>query len=682
VFNGAVRNIYPNELLEQLAAIKARGGRIVLAMAGNEENFKDRDGHFNLSMWKARVDRFKGVDFSSYIEDGTIIGHYMIDEPNDPVNWTGKPVPGPTLEAMAAYSKQLWPRMATVIRVEPGYLATWGSIYRNVDAVWAQWSNRKGDPADYIRQQVADAGKLGLSLVTGMNIRKGGPEKTPLSASVVQSAGSALLASDYPCAFISWEYDESYLRRKDVQSAMENLSRKAGARGTRSCRRQGGGSAPPAPENRPPTALFSPPSCTAGVPCRFSDGSSDQDGEIEAWSWDFGDGSTSSDKNPSHVYRETDSYRVALTVTDDDGSEKTFSATVRVARAGRAPRPTISLSDCTAGQACRFSGGTERDGDDDEDGDGEDEEEEITNWSWSFGDGGTSTERNPTHTFATASNYIITLSVTNADGATASVTAQLTVAPGANQAPRAEFTAPSCTMGAPCQFTDGSSDSDGSIVSRSWSFGGNVSSAATNPVHTFETAGTYTVTLIVEDNAGGTSSTSRQVTVAPLTLPGNQTVALSGRVVIQQGRHMVRLTWSGAAGPVLDLYRNNQLRERTNNDGLYIRTIGGPSGTSLTYRVCERGSTRCSNDVTVTIEGSSIRLTATGRIRNGREEATLRWSGVGFSTVDVYRSSVRIARTSNDGLYVTSRARSGGTATFRVCERGTSNCSNSASVTF
>jgi hypothetical protein len=159
----------------------------------------------------------------------------MIDEPNDPVNWTGKPVPGPTLEAMAAYSKQLWPKMATVIRVEPGYLATWGSIYRNVDAAWAQWVTRKGDPADYIRQQVADAGKLGLSLITGLNIRKGGPEKTPLSASVVQSAGSALLANDYPCAFISWEYNEQYLSRSDIKTAMTNLSGKAEAHAARTC---------------------------------------------------------------------------------------------------------------------------------------------------------------------------------------------------------------------------------------------------------------------------------------------------------------------------------------------------------------------------------------------------------------------------------------------------------------
>jgi len=235
VYNGAVRNIWPGELLSELAAIKGRGGRVVLALAGNEDNFKDADGHFSLSMWKARVDRFRNVNFSSYIDDGTIIGHYMIDEPNDPVNWTNQLVTGPTLEAMAAYSKQIWPRMATVVRVEPGYLAQWSGIYDKLDVAWAQYVTRKGDPADYIRRNVSDAQKLGLALITGLNISKGGPDQTPLSASVVQSAGSALLAADYPCAFISWEFDDRYLSRSEIKSAMSVLSQKAEAHSTRSC---------------------------------------------------------------------------------------------------------------------------------------------------------------------------------------------------------------------------------------------------------------------------------------------------------------------------------------------------------------------------------------------------------------------------------------------------------------
>jgi hypothetical protein len=234
MYNGAMRNISPGELLGELAGIKARGGKVILAMAGKEDNFKDGAGHFSFNLWKERVDRFRGVNFNSYIDDGTVIGHYMIDEPNDPVNWNNQPVPGTMVEQMATYSKQIWPKLATVVRVEPAYLSQWGG-YHNLDAAWAQWVTRKGDPGDYIRGQVAIAQKLGIMLVTGLNIRKGAPNQQPLSASVVQSAGSALLANDYPCAFISWEYDPDYLARADIKSVMAQLSQKAETHPARSC---------------------------------------------------------------------------------------------------------------------------------------------------------------------------------------------------------------------------------------------------------------------------------------------------------------------------------------------------------------------------------------------------------------------------------------------------------------
>jgi hypothetical protein len=252
VYNGAMRNIAPNHLLRELAAIKARGGRVVLALAGPEWFFKDKNGYFSLSMWKERIDRFKGVDFTSYLDDGTIIGHYMIDEPNDPVNWTGRPVEGPMLEQMAAYSKQLWPKLATVVRAKPTYMGRWGNIYRHLDVAWAQWWTTQGDPKDYIRREVVEAQRLGLALITGLNIRKGGPKHTNLDPDIARSAGSALLAEEYPCAFISWEWDDAYMARADVKAAMANLSQKAENHSSRSCSRKGSVTPPPPPP-LPPT---------------------------------------------------------------------------------------------------------------------------------------------------------------------------------------------------------------------------------------------------------------------------------------------------------------------------------------------------------------------------------------------------------------------------------------------
>jgi hypothetical protein len=250
VYNGSMRNIAPEELLRELAAIKSRGGRIFLTFAGNERHFIDGNHRFSLSMWKERVNRFKGINFDSYVQDGTLMGHYLIDEPNDAFNY-GDPVPGSMVETMAQYSKQLWPGLATVVRAEPAYLERTGGPYRYLDAAWAQYVTRKGTADDYIRRNVADAQRIGLALVTGLNITKGGDGGTQMSASLVQSAGSTILAQSYPCAFLSWEWRDTYESRSDIKAAMAVLSNKAEAHAARSCRRSGDSEEPPPPPALP-----------------------------------------------------------------------------------------------------------------------------------------------------------------------------------------------------------------------------------------------------------------------------------------------------------------------------------------------------------------------------------------------------------------------------------------------
>jgi hypothetical protein len=247
VFNVAMRNIAPSDLLSELAAIKSRGGKIVLMFAGKERNYIGNDGRFSLSMWKERVNRYKSVNFGSYVTDGTIIAHYLIDEPNDPHNWGGVPVSGAMVETMAAYSKSIWPQMPTVVRVDPGYLADTGGPYRNLDIAWAQYVMRKGSAGDYIRQNVADAQKVGLGLITGMNITRGGPTGGEMTATQIVSNGTAILAESYPCAFLNYFWYEPYVTRSDIRSALVTLSQKADAHVARSCAGSTGGSTPPPP---------------------------------------------------------------------------------------------------------------------------------------------------------------------------------------------------------------------------------------------------------------------------------------------------------------------------------------------------------------------------------------------------------------------------------------------------
>jgi hypothetical protein len=263
-YNGGHQNISPNLLLNELGAIKSRGGKVVLSLSGSPKYYVE-GGHFSLSKWKGRVDRYKGIDFSSYAKDGTIIGHYMIDEPNDPANWNGQPVSPSVLEEMARYSKQLWPDMPTIVRVEPSYLA---SNHRYLDAAWAQYLSRRGAADDYLRRNVADAQARGVALIVGLNVLKGGtPNGTKVTASQLESWGSTLLSSSYPCAFISWEYDSGYLSSGGIQGAMDVLRRQAQNRSTRTCRAasSSGGQTPP-PPSEPPPSEPPPPSPSAGVP--------------------------------------------------------------------------------------------------------------------------------------------------------------------------------------------------------------------------------------------------------------------------------------------------------------------------------------------------------------------------------------------------------------------------------
>jgi len=82
--------------------------------------------------------------------------------------------------------------------------------------------------------------------------------------------------------------------------------------------------------NRPPTAWIATPSesATNAVPLGFSDWSEDLDGSIVSWSWDFGDGTTSSERNPSHTYESAGEYRVSLVTTDNDGASSSESSRV------------------------------------------------------------------------------------------------------------------------------------------------------------------------------------------------------------------------------------------------------------------------------------------------------------------------------------------------------------------
>ncbi|MFC2000236.1 ABC transporter substrate-binding protein [Chloroflexota bacterium] len=134
-----------------------------------------------------------------------------------------------------------------------------------------------------------------------------------------------------------------------------------------------------------------------GLQVNFIDQST---GQIDTWAWDFGDGGTSSERNPSHTYDTVGQYTVALAVTGPGGSDtetKTNYVEVGEIVADFTGSP-LSDEESIQVQFTDKSLG------------------EIDTWEWDFGDGSTSTEQNPSHTYDAIGEYTVTLKVTGPKG--------------------------------------------------------------------------------------------------------------------------------------------------------------------------------------------------------------------------------------------------------------------------
>ena len=156
-----------------------------------------------------------------------------------------------------------------------------------------------------------------------------------------------------------------------------------------------------------PSAIFtySPSDPTLEDIIDFIDTSTDPDGIITSWEWDFGDGMISSDQNPSHQYINKGVYTVRLTVTDNDGLTNTVEQTITLRNFPPTASFTYSPSEPTVGEEVLFS-----------DASSDPEGQPITAWTWDFGDGLTSTEENPIHTYETSGSFQVTLIVIDDEG--------------------------------------------------------------------------------------------------------------------------------------------------------------------------------------------------------------------------------------------------------------------------
>ncbi|HET9728778.1 MAG TPA: PKD domain-containing protein [Acidimicrobiia bacterium] len=264
--------------------------------------------------------------------------------------------------------------------------------------------------------------------------------------------------------------------------------------------------------NRPPTANAGPDQAgTVGTAVSFNgSGSSDPDGTIASYAWNFGDGTTASGVTVSHTFASAATFTATLTVTDNSGATGSDTATVTVSTSGGNQPPVANAGQDLTIQSLlilTFSSG----GSFDPDG-------TIVAYNWNFGDGATATGPSPSHGYAHAGTYTVTLTVTDNQGATGSDTKIMTIT---NQAPTA-FAGPdqNATVGVNWTFSGAQSiDRDGTIVNYAWNFGDGSTGSGVAPAHTYAAVGTYTQTLTVTDDLGATGSDTAVITVMSASSP-------------------------------------------------------------------------------------------------------------------------------------------------------------------
>ena len=256
-------------------------------------------------------------------------------------------------------------------------------------------------------------------------------------------------------------------------------------------------------------------------------GSADADGAIETYLWDFGDGTTSADPAPRHVYQSPGSYQVRLTVTDASGTIRNTAEDDMTVVVNAAPIADAGVDQLAApGQTLTFLGT----GSIDPDG-------EVVGYSWDFGDGTTASGPRVSHAFARSGIHTVRLTVRDDTGHANALDydeAQVVI----NAPPVANAgTDVLVTPGDPVRLSAASSyDLDGQIASYRWDFSDSDQIVeARDATRTFETPGAYTARLTVVDDSGATNAVAQdqmaiRVNHPPIAAPGDDLVGWDNKI--------------------------------------------------------------------------------------------------------------------------------------------------------
>lgn len=478
-----------------------------------------------------------------------------------------------------------------------------------------------------------------------------------------------------------------------------------------------------------------------------SQGSSDSDGTIVDYEWEFGDGSTATGATTSHTYNAPGEYTATLTVTDNDGLSSNDTVNISVLNQSPIAIALVDETEGTSPLTVNFDGSDSYD---------QDLSGDIVSYLWDFKDGTTSTEANPTHTYSVAGDFEASLTVTDDLGAShfaMAPTVSVAAPPFVDQFAAGETAVAGTVSGAYGNtFTDNNvaqsiteRESGGrktrrySYLEHVWHFNVQSGNAVTVFLKAWQTqssdgdqmqfsysvnGATYQYLAQVSNtNSNGVlmvslpPGTAGQVDVRVLDTDrssGNRSLdsvyvdVLYIRTHNQQGGTVpdapMSLTASASSASQVNVdwadmssdeygftierspagTGNWQEIITTGSNVTSYQDSGLSAATSYSYRVAAynaAGSSAFSGSATATTDaGSAITLSANGYKIKGVQHVDLSWSG--STDVEIYRDGQLVNSVSGSSYTDNIGAKGGGNYMYQVCEGNMTNCSNEVTIIF
>ncbi|WP_048103871.1 PKD domain-containing protein [Methanofollis liminatans] len=331
------------------------------------------------------------------------------------------------------------------------------------------------------------------------------------------------------------------------------------------------------------------------------------------WFWEFGDGTTSTERTPQKTYTTVGTYTVSLNATNVDGSSTKIQESY------------ISVTDTPTPPVANFTG-TPANGTAPLTVQFNDTSTGVpTEWFWEFGDGTNSTSQNPQKTYTTLGTYTVSLSATNADGSSTKTRENYITVTDDPVSPVANFTGTPTTGRAPLtvQYTDLST---GEPTEWFWQFGDGTNSIEQNPLKTYTTLGTYTVSLNAT-NADGSSTKTRENYITVTDDPVPPVANFTGTPTNGTAPLTVQFTDLSTGGPAQWLWDFGDGTNSTDQNPQKTYTTAGTYTVSLNATNADGSSTKTrENYITVTDEPASPGANFSGTPKIGIAPLTVQFT--------------------------------------------------------